>query len=200
MQGSFTATLSRRAAALAVGLGILGTTVGAYARPANIFTPYLAQIRQGLPPNYQMRLPAEILLGGPGLDADELNQVIIKVLSTDSPPRMTVGLFTCESNPFPCLIGGFSVEGANSANAQHELSRHEEMATPITLTRGVRGYLRDGTKLNPPSEFSSLMWEQDGMIYTISFLAAERQNILYMAQSMANQPPLESTYVATPAR
>jgi hypothetical protein len=32
------------------------------------------------------------------------------------------------------------------------------------------------------------MWQQNDMIYTISFPAIERQNILYMALSMAREP------------
>jgi hypothetical protein len=64
---------------------------------------------------------------------------------------------------------------------------------PVTLASGVRGYLREGKRLKPASEFSSLMWQQDSMIYTLSFLAAERDNIITMGRSMAAQvSPLQS--------
>ncbi|WNZ25331.1 hypothetical protein HJG54_22425 [Leptolyngbya sp. NK1-12] len=162
----------------------------AAARPAAVFGPYIYQIRQELPPSYEMRLPAEVILtAGPGLDPEEL---IIKLLPSSNPGRLTVGLFTCERSPFPCLVGGFSVEANRSLSAQRELQRHQTQGNPITLAQGVRGYLREGPSLRPVSEFSSLMWEQGGMIYTISFLAAERENILTMGRSMANQPPLRS--------
>lgn len=176
-------------------IGGLGHPSIAVARPAAIFDPYLYPIRQALPPNYEMRLPAEVVLtAGPGLDPAEL---IIRLLPTDSPPRLTIGLFTCDRSPFPCLVGGFTVESGQSESAQRALNDHRQSGSPITLATGIQGYLQDGPTLTPPSEFSSLMWEQRGMIYTISFLAAERENILTMGKSMANQLPLRS--VQSPA-
>jgi len=165
------------------------------ARPAEAFLPHLEQIRTAIPHNFVMRLPAEILLGGSG-DLDP-NDLIIKVMPTTAPPRLTIGLFTCESGPYPCLVGSFVAEPITSTNAQHELDRHQAMNLPITLASGVRGYLREGSKLTPASEFSSVMWEQNDMIYTVSFLAFERQNILYMARSMAIEPPIFSMRSAT---
>jgi hypothetical protein len=169
--------------------GVLFSSTAASAQP--IFQSYFQQIRESLPPNYEMRLPSDIILtAGPGLDANEL---IVKLMPTKSPPRLTIGLFTCESSPFPCLVGGISVESSASGSAQQQLNQHRLQGDPITLAPGVRGYLRDGSKLRPASEFSSLMWQQDGMIYTLSFLAAERQNILTMGRSMAMQvTPLQS--------
>lgn len=168
------------------------------ARPAAVFQPYLYQIRQELPPNYEMRLPAQVLLtAGPGLDPQGL---IVKLLPSQNPGRMTIGLFTCEISPYPCLVGGFSVEDSSSMSGNAELQRHQSQGNPITLAQGVRGYLREGPSLKPVSEFSSLMWEQNGMIYTVSFLAAERENILLMGRSMANQPPLRSVQPVQPTR
>ncbi|MFM7424034.1 MAG: hypothetical protein ACKO7W_03390 [Elainella sp.] len=179
---------------LLVGLGGGLGTSGAMARPAPLFQPYVYQIRQALPPEAEMRLPEEVLLtAGPGLDPEEL---IVKLLPSENPGRLTIGLFTCQRSPFPCLVGGFSVEASSSTSAQDELHRHQAQGNPITLARGVRGYLREGTALKPSSEFSSLMWEQAGMIYTVSFLAAERENILTMGRSMANALPLSSVQPA----
>lgn len=166
------------------------------ARPAEVFRPHLEQIREGLPPDDMMRLPAEILLGGPG-DLHP-NDLILKVLPTTAPPRLTISLFTCESGPYPCLVGSFAAEPATSTSAQHELDRHQSMNAPITLADGIQGYLREGPKLTPPSEFSSVMWQQNDMIFTVSFLAFERQNILYMARSMATEPPILSLQAASP--
>lgn len=178
---------------LAIGVGIVSSATTVMARPASLFTPHLQQIREGLPPNTEMRLPAEILLGGPGgLDP---NALIVRVIPTASPPRLTVGLFSCESGPYPCLVGSFATENATSVNAQRELNRHELGAAPITLNEGVRGYLLEGSRQTPPSEFSSLMWQQNGMIHTISFLTTERENILAMARSMATEPGLRSLQV-----
>lgn len=178
-----------------LGSSMLGNARQVVARPADVFQPYLAQIRQELPPNQAIRLPAEVLLGGPGhLDPTDL---IVRILSSSTPSRLTISLLTCDNGPYPCLVGSFAAESMTSATAQRELRRHQAMKTPITLTNGVEGYLQEGTSLNPPSDFSSVMWQQDGMIYTVSFLAAERQNILYMARSMATEPPLLSLQPAT---
>ncbi|NJO77275.1 MAG: hypothetical protein HC827_01320 [Cyanobacteria bacterium RM1_2_2] len=174
-----------------MGIGLmLSIAKPGLAQPAAVFQPHIAQIRQELPLDYEMRLPADVILtAGPGLEPEDL---IVKVMPTESPARLTIGLFTCQRSPFPCLVGGFAVEASSSASAQRELNQHQTQGNPITLARGVRGYLREGPSLKPTSEFSSLMWEQSGMIYTISFLAAERENILAMGRSMANQPPLKS--------
>lgn len=172
-----------------IGGLLLGQGV-AEARPAAVFEPYLYQIRQELPSNYEMRLPSEVLLtAGPGLEPEAL---VVKLLPTASPGRLTIGLFTCQRSPFPCLVGGFSVEASDLESARQELGRHQAQGNPITLAQGIQGYLREGPSLQPVSEFSSLMWEQAGMIYTVSFLAAERENILGMGRSMANQIPLRS--------
>lgn len=188
----------KRSSRVAIALSIFSLSIAlsfdrATARPAPVFTPYLAQIRSAIPPTAEMRLPSEILLGGPGgLDP---NTLIVKVLPTATPPRLTIGLFTCDRGPFPCLVGSFVAEPVSSTNAQRELERHRAMAAPITLRNGVRGYLLEGPSQQPSSDFSSLMWQQDGMIYTISFLAAERQNILDMARQMAISPPLKSLQI-----
>ncbi|HEY9641978.1 MAG TPA: hypothetical protein V6C57_15935 [Coleofasciculaceae cyanobacterium] len=189
--------MNRRWIGWAIGLSVWGQAIAASARPAEVFQAHLGQIRQELPSHYVLRLPSEILLGGPGMSPDEMNQLIVKVLPASTPPRLTISLFTCNSSPYPCLVGSFSVESVTSQNAQRELLSHQRFNAPITLAEGVRGYLREGSALNPPSDFSSVMWQQDQMIYTVSFLATERQNILYMARSMANQPPILSMQVPT---
>jgi hypothetical protein len=42
---------------------------------------------------------------------------------------------------------------------------------------------------NPPYRFSTMMWQQNDMIYTI-IPSIERENILWMAVSMATEQPL----------
>jgi hypothetical protein len=185
-------TMNRHWIGFAIGLSVWGQAIAAFARPAEVFQPHLARIRQELPPSYVLRLPSEILLGGPGMSPNEINQLIVKVLPAKTPPRLTISLFTCDSSPYPCLVGSFSVESTTSENAQRELTDHQRCNAPITLADGVQGYLREGNTLSPTSDFSSVMWQQDNMIYTVSFLATERQNILSMARSMANQPPILS--------
>jgi hypothetical protein len=173
-------------------LALLGVVTFGTARvsatPAEVFQPHLDRIQQQLPAGYQLRLPTKILLGGPGLSPEDMQKLIVRVEPTDS--EVTVSLLTCESAPYPCLVGSFSVASAQSEAAQMALYLHQIMSAPVTIDKGIQAHIQDGTRMNPPAEYSSAMWEQDGMIYTVKFLAAERQNILFMARSMALQEPI----------
>ena len=175
-------------------VAIFSHTVQGIAAPDPIFTPHLNQIQRSLPSQWVMRLPNKILLGGPA-DEDFISQLNIRLFASKSPPGLTIGLFSCDSGPHPCLVGSFSVEPPTSASAQQELQQHLAAATPIELAQGVRGYLLEGNYRKPASIFSSVMWQQDGLLYTVSFLLQERQNILYMARSMANSQPIRARIV-----
>jgi hypothetical protein len=178
----------RRVVMGAIALASFLPVAPAAARPAEIFEPYLPQIQQSLPPGHVMRLPSQVRLGSSVVvDPQEL---IVRVFPARQPATMTVSLFACETGAYPCLVGSFSSMRANDPTAQQELSRHQAMATSITLKPGIQGFLREGARQAPASNFSSVMWQQDGMIYTVSFLAHERQNILNMALSMANDIPI----------
>lgn len=186
--------LQRSLLAISTLLAVVGSAVSAFAAPADVFSPHLDKISQNLPQGWVMRLPSQILLGGPA-DEDFINELIVKVFPSQAPPGMTVSLFSCEVNPHPCLVGSFSVDRKDSANTQREFKKHQAAAAPIRLTDNVRGYFLDGSAQKPASIFSSVMWEQDGMLYTVSFLSGERQNILNMAYMMANSSPIRRTVV-----
>lgn len=191
--------LRRSGLVLSAAIAFSSVMMPMMAEPANVFAPHLDQIRQNLPPNLVMRLPNQVLLSEPA-NADFINALIVKVLSSQSPPTMTVSLFTCESGPQPCLVGSFSVDNKFSANAQQELKKHQAAAAPIRLSENIRGYFLPGASQIPPSRFSSVMWEQGNEIYTVSFFSGEKQNILNMAYSMANNAPItRSNAPRTPA-
>lgn len=132
-----------------------------------------------------MRLPTELRVNDL-LDIDP-NQLVVRIFPAEVPPSFMVSLFTCDRNPISCLLGSFSVNPKESASARRDLERHETLGDRITLTPTVAGYLIEGPLQNPSYSFSTVMWEQNDMIYTISFPAIERQNILYMALSMARE-------------
>lgn len=161
------------------------------ASPADIFAPYVDRIQRELPASLVMRLPTQIRLGGPA-DDEFIQRLTVHVFSSTSPPEMTVGLFSCGDGSQFCLIGTFSAASDRSVMAQAEFQRHVAAANPIQLTRDVRGYLQDGSTKQPPSLFSSVMWQQDGAFHSLSFAEPERQNMLYMAVSMANNEPIRS--------
>lgn len=174
--------------AMSVLLAVVGNAVKASSRPASIFTPHMEEIQRNLPPGLVMRLPAEIRLGGAS-DIEE-SKLFVRVFSSDTPRTYTVSVSTCDRGPLPCLIGSFSVDRKTSASAMLEFQRHQAQGDPITLNKDVLGYLLEGPEQRPSYRFSSVMWEQDDMVYRVTFPAIERQNILFMAYSMSHQPPL----------
>jgi hypothetical protein len=135
-----------------------------------------------------MRLPTEIPLSGPSDFEDD--KLVVRVFPSEIPQSFTVSIFTCERSLYPCLLGSFSVASKTQVSAQRELERHQMMGDRIPLMQNVEGYLIDGPLQNPPYQFSTMMWEQNGMIYTISFPSVERENIVLMAASMVREKPL----------
>lgn len=178
---------------LGAALMVMGTTLNVKAGSENMFTPYQQEIQDNLPPGMQMRLPSQVMMNHPS--NGEGGNYRVRVFSFTSPKGLIVSLFSCDSGSLSCLVGSFSADSQRSVDAQAALKQHQTGGAPITLTQGVRGYLLEGHLQNPPTRLSSVMWEQDGQIYTVRFLASERQNILYMAYSMANSPPIPSTGV-----
>ncbi|MEQ8466787.1 hypothetical protein [Coleofasciculus sp. E1-EBD-02] len=166
-------------------LGVFSLAVAVAAQPAPVFIPFMGRIQKNLPVGLAMRLPTELRVNDL-LDIDP-NQLIVRVFPSEAPPSYMVSLFTCDRSPNSCLLGSFSVHPKQSASARRDLQRHETLGDRITLTPTVAGYLIEGPQQNPSYPFSTVMWQQNEMIYTISFPAIERQNILYMALSMARE-------------
>lgn len=163
-----------------------GASVSAY--PDAVFSSHLEMIQSNLPVGLGMRLPAQLRLGD-ALDIDK-TKLIVRVFSSETPASFTVSLFTCDRNPHPCLVGSFAVVPQTNPSGVRDLQRHQNQGDRITLAPHVTGYLLVGLETNPSYPFSTLMWQQNQMIYTISFPAIERQNILFMAVSMAQEQPL----------
>ena len=160
--------------------------------PEDIFTPYLELIQQSLPGGWQMRLPKQVMLSYSAQDKDR--RYNLRVSSSTSGTGLTVSVLSCENDAIACLVGSFTVDTETNTEVQRAFQRHQAAATPITLADGIQGYyLLEGFISNPPSQFSSVIWKQDGLIYQVRFAALERQNILYMARSMAINTPIPST-------
>lgn len=169
-------------------LSILSSAIAVSARPAEVFMSHLDIIQQNLPPGLGMRLPSEIPLSGPS-DIEE-SKLIVRVFPSLSPQSFTVSVFTCDRSNHPCLLGSFAVESDQAVNAKLELERHKSLGDRVSLGDNLQGYLIEGPRQNSPYAFSTVMWQQNGMIYTISFPANERENMVLMATSMSKQQPL----------
>ncbi|MBD2194010.1 MULTISPECIES: hypothetical protein [Calothrix] len=179
--------LRRNFVTLPVVLAVLGSTFPATALPSEVFTAQLPEIQENIPAGYGMRLPEHIRLGD-GSERDLLSKLTVRVFP--SPRGLIVGLFNCEAATTPCLVGTFSTDNPNSVSALYEFAKHKAKGDEISLAKNIQGYFLDGNEQNPKLPFSSLMWKQDGIIHTVSFPAKERQNILFMGYSMANQPAI----------
>jgi len=158
------------------------------ANPAQVFRPHLEEIKASLPPGLKMRLPSRILLGSGSVYIDP-NELVVRIFPSQLPAALTVGLFTCYEGSHPCLVGTLSVDKMNSPRVMGQWQRYRQQGDPITLASEVKGYIMEGDRLSSP--FSTIMWQQDNAIYAASFLQAERQNILFMASSMARLAPLK---------
>ena len=181
---------------LATALIVAGSVLKVTASSSGtIFDSYRHQIQSNLPSGLQMRLPSQLLVSQPS--DNKGNNYLVRIFTFASPPSLIVSLFSCDNGSPSCLVGNFSVDSKTSKAAQQELKEHQAAATPITLTTNVQGYLLEGSRQNPSNQFSSVMWEQDGQIYTIRFRTQERQNILYMAVSMAKAEPIVNQVTAS---
>lgn len=160
-------------------------------RPAaaeSVFAPYRENIREQIPLGLSTRLPERIFLTG--LTEQSLENFSIQVFVTPNPSRLTLSLYGCKNENNRCLVGSFITESIRGQIAQNELARHQSQGEPITLKSGLFGYVLDSEQPQSPSAFVTMMWEQDNMIHTLSFPQRERQNMLYMAVSMAQSDSL----------
>lgn len=130
-----------------------------------------------------MRLPSEVSIIGHS-DIDE-SKLVVRIFPSQTPESFTLSLFTCERSAYPCLLGSFSVQRTTSVSAKRELDRHQAKGESLALVSDIQGYLLEGPSQNPPHQFTTLMWQQNDMIYTISFPASQGTSIQRMAISMA---------------
>ena len=154
----------------------------------NVFLPYIDQIKTNLVPGLLFRLPSEI----PSLDslASQKSDYSVKVSPSLVNSGITVSIFDCKLESQACLIGNFSVSSPTASGSKEEFNQHQNIGSGINLNNQIRGYLINGLKQNPPAQFSSIMWNQDSLIYRIRFRDKNPENILAMANSMAKSVPI----------
>jgi hypothetical protein len=181
---------------------VVAEAVRASTLPTNIFTPYLDRIRTSLPTGWVMRLPSQILLNDLHYTAantaglrdlkTQPSQYTVEVSPSSSHPGLTVNLFSCAEKLQSCLVGSFAVAAKTSIDVREEFKNYQTVATPITLANNIQGYLLEGSKQELTSEMSSVMWEQDNQFYTVKVPVQQRQNLLNIADSMAQAMPIQS--------
>lgn len=203
MRGKMAIFLPGLARAGAIAIALTPVTWGrlAMAQPAAIFVPHLNEIMASAPPGFPIRLPAEI---NPldGLDPEALS---VNVLASQVPLTLTVGLFRCETGALPCYVGGVTIDRSDALHARTELERHRRVGDRLTFRPGLVGYLIDGINRRASERFTSIMWQQDNVIYTLTFAAGDssaswrshRQAVIAMAGSMALSDPIRVTLPRT---
>lgn len=171
----------------------LGGMIPSLAQTVNphVFQPYFAQMRAVLPPSLILRLPDQVVLQQ--IPANTSSPAwVVRFRDATYPAQFQVSLQRCDRGPLPCLAVSFLVQQESNPSARREWQRHQTQGTAVTLTPTVRAYLWEGDRQKPPQAFSSLMWQQEGMLYTISAPAQARQDLLFLGRDTATSPGMTS--------
>lgn len=156
------------------------------AQPDPLFFPHINDVITSAPPGFPIRLPEEVKPVG---DYDP-SDLTVQVLSSATPTTVNVGLFSCDSGTVPCYAGSITIDRSSAVHAREELKRHKQVGDRLTFRPGLVGYFVDGRKKRASERFTSVMWQQDNVIYTLSFPAGDRQAVIDMAGSMAISDPI----------
>ena len=155
--------------------------------PVDIFSPHIKEISASLPPGWVMRLPNQVLLIN-NRDGQD-NKYSVEVLPSSSQAPLIVNLFNCEQQA-NCLVSSISIV------SEKEFKEFQNIATPITLTNEIPGYLLQGQSKRVVSDKSEIMWQQDNQFYKVSLKAQESKNLLAIVNSMVDSTPIKSTKLA----
>ena len=164
----------------------------AQAQPDPLFFPHINEVIESAPPGFPIRLPAEVK----AINSDEPSELRVEVFSSATPTTVNVGLFSCDRGTAPCYAGSITIDRSSAVHAQAELRRHQQVGDRLTFRPsragrpGLVGYLIDGRKKRANERFTSIMWQQENVIYTLSFPAGDRQAVIDMAGSMALSEPI----------
>ncbi len=175
-----------------VSLTVLGRSSLTAAEPAPIFRPVVRDIQNQLEPGMVMRLPASLeILGVNG------NITLYPILE----PR--AGEFRISLVSQPNCQGRFCQVGYIAALLQGNENPHLNLRSqgiPITLKPEVRGvYVYVDIRGASSVPYGLVIWEQDSFNFIVSLsysprltLEQNKNKIIDVAASMANEPPIES--------
>jgi hypothetical protein len=149
------------------------------ANPALFFNPIIRQLRTYRLP---LRLPSSV--------GDNMSGLAPEIYAD------TGYLAVNFVEPLPCYfchIGRIYVNQPNETSRE-QLDYNRRNGASVTLREGVRGFYSRGV-MAPKGYTPSLVWEQNGFIYGVSFYAGDdpenvRQYLIDMARSMARQQPV----------
>ncbi|MBW4662620.1 MAG: hypothetical protein KME01_00180 [Chroococcus sp. CMT-3BRIN-NPC107] len=140
-------------------------------------------ISSSLPSGWTMRLPS------PDWFATHVGQPDRRYIQvTPAEQSVTVDIFNCSEQIKTCMVGSITASDRQLVTATNQLKEYQASATPIALGKKLRGYLLTSREL------SSIMWEQQGQVYTVKQQASP-QNLIAMARAIANARTISSTQV-----
>ncbi|MGJ3244826.1 MAG: iron uptake porin [Elainellaceae cyanobacterium] len=154
---------------------------------ASTFTASLDEIQAKLPSTWAVRLPSPDSLTELFPDPASYS---VRVFAFDQPPAIAISLFQCDSGAPACQLATITVDSSTSRDTQQALRRHQQ-GMSYFLDMDVQGYVLTGTDPGDPSG-SSLMWQQDGLIYTVSFPTQHQHVWVAIARSMTHALPLSA--------
>ncbi|MEL6496217.1 MAG: hypothetical protein AAFQ41_14005 [Cyanobacteria bacterium J06623_7] len=170
------------------------------AEPAPLFQPIVREIRDRLPQNFKMRLPASLpefteeLPLYAFIPADDVQVVgigdkdIFSVLVADEPGCAS------KSDPGECLVGVISVTEALSESPLQpdDLPGERDNLTAVTLAEAATGFY-----FTQEDEIQLIVWEQDNLGYLLfsekcSDGCLTQAEMIEIATSAANEPAIVS--------
>jgi hypothetical protein len=176
-----------------LGIGAFIKPQSVSAEPASIFRPFIRDIKSQLPRGMVMRLPASIPYRS--LPASSNNTLYPYLYSKNGELGITLYYSPgCRANP--CFAGEFIV----SKLAEHK-SKLEAIAkwscantVSVNIKPGIQGVYTNIRCGGTGDGSQTIFWKQNGLTFSAQLRAAAniKQELLEIATSMANEPPIQS--------
>ncbi len=163
---------------IASALSMVGSTIEVSAMPGSTWQQLISS---SLPPGQAMRLPSANWLNA---RVGQPDTRYIKVIPANQ-SSLTVNIFSCPEQIQSCLVASVAVSDRKLVTTAKQLKQYQTSATPIALSQSLRAYLFTN------SESSSIVWEQQGQVYTVK--QRSPQNLMATAREIANSPLIKST-------
>ncbi len=178
-----------------LGVGVLAKPQSTIAEPASIFKPIIRNMENQLPRGMVMRLPASLEL----INFQGKKITIYPILEPYRRGEIRISMNTtpnCQAHF--CQFGYIAAFQQNSNNYHLGL---RSRGVPITLGKKVSGvYVYVDIRGASTTPYGLVAWEQNNLSYLVSLpfspglsLAQNKQLIINIATSMANESPIKST-------
>ena len=171
------------------------------AKPAPIFQPIIEEIRDRLPTDFKMRLPASLPSVAEDLTLyafipdDDLDLIsmddrdVFTVLISETPDCVE------RENPLDCTVGIIGVtESISESDIQaDDLPSDSVDVTPIKLGKEVKGFY-----FVQDRDSQLVVWKQDKLVHLFiaekcSDNCVSKQELIDLARSAANEPAITSS-------